>query len=158
MRPMQNPLDRCTDQHRNTATRELEAELAEFSFDGLVQLRVDLADGRVLRGSWTGCVISYKAGRPGSIRRDRSGRARNAFTVLWDHGWITDEEVLAAVDHELAARRPAPAEASADPCPRVAAPASPPFSAHPRALHYLAVTSSTRAVAALADPRAGPGC
>ncbi len=101
---MQYSLERCTEQHRNTAATELGAELAEFSFDGLVQLRDDLANGRVLRGSWTGCVISYKAGAPGSVRRDRLGRARNAFTALWDDGWITDEEVLAAIDHELRGR------------------------------------------------------
>jgi hypothetical protein len=59
----------------------------------------------VVRGSWAGCVISYKRGAPGSARRDRLGRARNAFTVLWDNGWLTDEEVTALVDLELARRR-----------------------------------------------------
>lgn len=98
-------LEGCTEEHRTEAEAELEAELAEFSFDGLVQLREDLARGRVLRGSWTGCVISYKAGAPGSTRRDRHGRARNTFTALWDDGWITDEEVLTAIQRETAARR-----------------------------------------------------
>src|SRR5690606_40878692 len=84
---------------------DLRAELREFSHDGLVQLREDLARSAVVRGSWAGCVISYKRGAPGSTRRDRLGRARNAFTVLWDNGWLTDEEVMAVVDQELERRR-----------------------------------------------------
>jgi hypothetical protein len=95
-------------QDRTQATAELEAELAEFSYDGLTVLRHHLRDGRVLRGSWVGCVISYKRGAAGSARRDRQGRPRNAFTALWDGGWITDEEVLGLVDIELARRRPTP--------------------------------------------------
>jgi hypothetical protein len=90
---------------REHAVSELEAELEEFSYDGLVLLRHDLLQGRVLRGSWAGCVISYKRGAAGSARRDRRGRARNAFTALWDSGWLTDEEVLRRVDTELARRR-----------------------------------------------------
>lgn len=97
------------------AAAELEAELAEFSFDGLTLLRHHLAEGKVLRGSWAGCVISYKRGRPGSTRRDRRGRARNAFTMRWDGGWMTDEEALTLVDAELARRR---AGAPADGQPR----------------------------------------
>ena len=58
----------------------------------------------VVRGSWSGCVISYRNGGAGSCRRDRMGRARNAFTVLWDNGWVTDEEVATAIDRELARR------------------------------------------------------
>jgi hypothetical protein len=94
-------------QDRAQAVAELEAELMEFSYDGLTLLRCHLDDGRVLRGSWAGCVISYKRGVAGSTRRDRQGRARNAFTALWDGGWMTDEEVLRLVDAELARRRPA---------------------------------------------------
>jgi hypothetical protein len=87
------------------AVADLEEELAEFSYDGLVLLRRHLARGKVVRGSWAGCVISYKRGAPGSARRDRRGRARNAFTALWDSGWVTDEEVLGRVDAELLRRR-----------------------------------------------------
>jgi hypothetical protein len=95
-------------QDRVQAVAELEEELAEFSYDGLTLLRRDLRRGRVVRGSWAGCVISYRRGEPGSTRRDHQGRPRNAFTVLWDGGWITDEEVLDRVDTELR-RRAAPA-------------------------------------------------
>ena len=93
---MQNPFSHCSETHRVEAIAELRAELTEFSHDGLIQLIEDLKRGAVVRGSWTGCVISYKRGAPGSARRDRLGRARNAFTVLWDNGWLTDEEVIAA--------------------------------------------------------------
>lgn len=99
-------LDRCTEHHHQDAVAELRSELAEFSHDGLVQLLEDLTGGDVIRGSWAGCVISYKRGAAGSARRDRLGRARNAFTILWDNGWITDEEVRRAVEDELALRRP----------------------------------------------------
>ncbi|MEX1182638.1 MAG: hypothetical protein WEF86_05345 [Gemmatimonadota bacterium] len=98
-------------QHCVEALHELQSELTEFSHDGLTQLRDDLAAHRVLRGTWSGCVISYKRGSPGSCRRDRLGRARNAFTILWDNGWVTDEEVASLLDAELTARasaRPAP--------------------------------------------------
>lgn len=101
---MSGPLDRCTEQYRKDAAAELVAELAEFSYDGLVELQRDLEAGRVLRGSWAGCVISYKRGTAGSTRRDREGRARNAFTSLWDNGWMTDQEVLFAVAGELGRR------------------------------------------------------
>ena len=95
----------CTQElHRTTALQELRAELGDFAFDGLVELRDDLREGRVLRGTWSGCVISYKRGCPGSSRRDRYGRARNAFTILWDKGWITDEEVARLVEQELSGR------------------------------------------------------
>ncbi len=102
---MHNTIERYSERHRDEALADLRAELNEFSHDGLVQLREDLARSAVVRGSWAGCVISYKRGAPGSTRRDRLGRARNAFTVLWDNGWLTDEEVLAMVDLELARRR-----------------------------------------------------
>lgn len=93
-----------SDDHRLEAMSELRSELAEFSFDGLLQLRDDLASHAVLRGSWAGCVISYKSGAPGSCRRDRRGRARNAFTILWDNGWLSDTDVAAAVADELTMR------------------------------------------------------
>ena len=102
---MQSPFTHCSEEHRVVALRELRAELTEFSHDGLVQLIEDLAHGMVARGTWTGCVISYKRGAAGSARRDRLGRARNPFTVLWDNGWLTDEDVLAAAQHEHALRR-----------------------------------------------------
>ena len=92
---------------REHALAELRAELAEFSYDGLVQLREDLERRAVLRGTWTGCVLSYRAGAPGSAKRDRLGRIRNAFTVAWDGGWLTDADVLAEVEAELARRAPA---------------------------------------------------
>ena len=101
---MQNPFSPCSETHRTEAIAELSAELTGFSHDGLVQLSEDLEHGSVARGSWTGCVISYKRGAAGSVRRDRLGRARNAFTILWDSGWITDEETAACVNAELERR------------------------------------------------------
>ena len=101
---MQKRFDRCSEAHRDEALFELRAELADFSHDGLVQLVEDLAFGSVVRGSWTGCVISYKRGAPGSARRDRLGRARNAFTILWDNGWLADEDVIALANAEVEKR------------------------------------------------------
>ncbi len=98
---MRDTFQRYSEAHRSDAMRELDAELGEFSHDGLVELREDLTRGAVVRGSWAGCVMSYKRGAPGSARRDRLGRARNAFTVLWDNGWLTDEEVASRVEVEL---------------------------------------------------------
>jgi hypothetical protein len=103
---MQNALERYSETHRAEALNELRWELAEFSPDGLTQLLEDLSQNKVARGSWGGCVISYRRGAPGSARRDRMGRARNAFTILWDNGWLTDEEVLGLVADELRRRRP----------------------------------------------------
>jgi hypothetical protein len=103
---MNSRIERFSDSQRAEALAELRLELAEFNHDGLVQLGEDLDRHAVLRGSWSGCVISYKRGAPGSCRRDRLGRARNAFTVLWDNGWISDEDVALMLDEELA-RRPA---------------------------------------------------
>jgi hypothetical protein len=102
---MQSPFSRCSETHRMEAIAELGAELTDFSHDGLTQLIEDLAHGSVVRGSWTGCVISYKRGAAGSARRDRMGRARNSFTILWDNGWITDDEVLALAHAELRRRQ-----------------------------------------------------
>ncbi len=111
---MRDTFHRYSHAHRDDALEELGAELREFSHDGLIELRDDLARGVVVRGSWAGCVISYKRGAPGSARRDRMGRARNAFTVLWDNGWLTDEDVATCVDVELGRRqRSAAAKVSA---------------------------------------------
>ncbi len=101
---MQNPFSPCSEPHRNAAIAELSAELGDFSHDGLVQLIEDLRSGRVARGSWTGCVISYKRGAAGSVRRDRMGRARNTFTILWDNGCIPDEDVIANAMMEIRRR------------------------------------------------------
>ena len=101
---MQSPFNRCPETHRMEAIAELRAELTDFSYDGLVQLAEDLTRGSVVRGSWTGCVISYKRGAAGSARRDRMGRARNSFTILWDNGWITDDEVIALTNMEMRCR------------------------------------------------------
>lgn len=101
---MQKKFDRCPESCRDEALSELRAELADFSHDGLIQLTEDLSAGSVVRGSWTGCVISYKRGAAGSTRRDRLGRARNAFTILWDNGWVTDEEVMEAARFEIRRR------------------------------------------------------
>ena len=108
--------ERFSESQRAEALAELRLELAEFNHDGLIQLAEDLDHHAVLRGSWSGCVISYKRGAPGSCRRDRMGRARNAFTVLWDNGALSDQEVATLLGEELA-RRPAPA-------PPVSAPAT----------------------------------
>src|SRR5262245_2664060 len=117
---MQNALERYSETHRVEALNELRWELSEFSPDGLIQLLEDLTHNNVARGSWAGCVISYKRGAPGSARRDRMGRARNAFTILWDNGWLTDEEVVALVEDEQrrrAAKRQAWKSAPVvDPC------------------------------------------
>lgn len=115
---MKNSLVGCSERHRQEGLRELVAELEEFSYDGLTLLRDDLAAGRVIRGSWAGCVLSYKRGAAGSTRRDRLGRARNALTVLWDSGWFSDEEVHAAVVREMVRRRThRPVDEPAEPAP-----------------------------------------
>ena len=117
---MQKRYDRCSEVHREDALSELRAELADFSHDGLVQLFEDLRNHSVVRGSWTGCVISYKRGAAGSARRDRLGRARNAFTILWDNGWLTDDEVLTATEVELRRRRVTELEAVPNPVDQAA--------------------------------------
>lgn len=117
---MNHPIEPYSEKHREEALAVLRAELGDFSHDGLVQLHDDLAAHKVARGSWSGCVISYKRGAPGSARRDRLGRARNAFTVLWDNGWLTDEDVDAVVASELAGRGgPQRRRPAADPAERV---------------------------------------
>ena len=113
---MQNATKTWSEEDYRAAFDVLRAELEEFSYDGLVQLYEDLQQQKVLRGTWAGCVISYKRGAAGSARRDRNGAARNAFTVMWDTGVITESEVLAVVEREMARRgiavvqRPKPAE------------------------------------------------
>jgi hypothetical protein len=106
---MQTAFAHCSETYRVEAIEELRAELTEFNHDGLIQLVEDLTHGAVARGTWTGCVISYKRGAAGSARRDRMGRARNCFTILWDSGWITDEEVAALAKAELQNREIQPA-------------------------------------------------
>jgi hypothetical protein len=105
---MEDTLAGLVDRHRAGALRELEREVAAFDRSGLVRLRADLRAGRILRRSWEGCPLSYRRGAPGSARRDRRGQPRNAFTALWDAGRITDRDVAAVVDRELA-RRDGPA-------------------------------------------------
>lgn len=117
---MHNSIERYSERHREEALAELQAELSEFSYDGLIQLKEDLARRAVVRGSWAGCVISYKRGAPGSARRDRMGRARNAFTVLWDNGWLTDEEVAELVQSEMLRRAEEPAREKPDSAPEPA--------------------------------------
>jgi hypothetical protein len=100
------------------ADTELRAELREFSHDGLVQLAMDLERGVVKRGTWDGCVLSYRRGGAGSVDCDRKGRRGNAFTRFWDSERIREERVQELVRAELAARRlgsrePAPAKAPA---------------------------------------------
>lgn len=112
---MQIPLERYSEVHRIEALHELRSELADFNHDGLIQLIDDLTSNSVVRGSWAGCVISYKRGAPGSARRDRYGRARNAFTILWDNGWLTDEEVLNLATLEIARRTHIPAQKTVAP-------------------------------------------
>jgi hypothetical protein len=105
---------------RSTAFTELDAELAAFCHDGLVQLDGDLARHAVPRGSWDDCVLSYRRGAAGSVRRDRRGRVRSAFTALWDAGRITDEEVAARVAGELLRRAAARSFAALTPPDRAA--------------------------------------
>lgn len=87
------------------ADAELEAELQEFSYDGLVQLELDLERGAVKRGTWDGCVLSYRRGGAGSVDCDRAGRRGNAFTRFWDAERIDATHVLRLADAELQRRR-----------------------------------------------------
>jgi hypothetical protein len=86
---------------RAHALATLDDELTAFGTDALQCLRADLIAGSVRRGTWDGCVLSYRAGALGSVGCDSRGRTRNAFTVLWDSGRLTDREVLARVEAEL---------------------------------------------------------
>lgn len=104
---------------QDDAETELRAELREFSYDGLVQLKQDLERDAVKRGTWDGCVLSYRRGDAGSVDCDRKGRRGNAFTRFWDAERIDVADVRRLVLDELDARpveraptdRPAPAEA-----------------------------------------------
>jgi hypothetical protein len=102
---MQSWMERYAGGGRSEALAELTTALAEFGHDALTQLAADLADHAVPRGSWDGCVLSYRAGQAGSVRCDHRGRTRTAFTVLWDDGVLTDEEVLASVRSEIERRK-----------------------------------------------------
>lgn len=87
------------------ADTELRAELREFAHDGLVQLASDLEDGVVRRGTWDGCVLSYRRGYAGSVDCDRKGRRGNAFTRFWDAERVKEAHVLTLVTDELAERQ-----------------------------------------------------
>lgn len=86
------------------ADAELRAELREFSHDGLIQLEQDLIADRVKRGTWDGCVLSYRRGYPGSVDCDRNGRRGNVFTRFWDAERVDTARVLRLVRAELDAR------------------------------------------------------
>ncbi|MBI4408679.1 MAG: hypothetical protein HY561_03160 [Gemmatimonadetes bacterium] len=88
------------------ADAELRAELREFAHDGLIQLTLDLERGGVKRGTWDGCVLSYRRGYAGSVDCDRKGRRGNAFTRFWDAERIDEMHVLKLVQEELEVRRP----------------------------------------------------
>ncbi len=87
------------------ADTELRAELKEFAYDGLVQLALDLERGTVKRGTWDGCVLSYRRGSAGSVDCDRKGRRGNAFTRFWDAERLDEGHVLELVRAELDGRR-----------------------------------------------------
>lgn len=95
------------------AEAELQAELREFSHDGLVQLQQDLERDSVKRGTWDGCVLSYRRGGAGSVDCDRKGRRGNAFTRFWDAERIDVADVHRLVTEELHARSVERAERSA---------------------------------------------
>ena len=86
------------------AVEVLKKNLRGFSFDGLTELEKDLENDAVNFGTWDGCVLSYRRGERGTTRRDCDGKARNAFTIFWDHGWIKREDVLDAVRQEILTR------------------------------------------------------
>jgi hypothetical protein len=88
------------------ADAELRAELREFSYDGLVQLNIDLEAGEVKRGTWDGCALSYRRGFAGSVDCDRKGRRGNAFTRFWDAERVEDAHVLRLLREEIAERQP----------------------------------------------------
>lgn len=93
------------------ADSELRAELREFAYDGLTQLKLDLQASNVKHGTWDGCVLSYRLGGPGSVSCDRKGRRGNAFTRYWDTEHVSPAFVLQLIDEEMKARsgRQAPA-------------------------------------------------
>lgn len=83
------------------AESELRAELREFAHDGLTQLALDLERGAVKRGTWDGCVLSYRKGGPASVDCDRKGRRGNAFTRYWDAEHFAEARVLELLRAEL---------------------------------------------------------
>lgn len=87
------------------AEAELQAELREFAYDGLTQLHDDLTTHSVKRGTWDGCVLSYRLGGPGSVSCDRKGRRGNAFTRYWDTERVSTATVLRMIEEEMANRR-----------------------------------------------------
>lgn len=89
------------------AENELRCELREFAYDGLVQLSLDLERGIVKRGTWDGCVLSYRRGGAGSVDCDRKGRRGNAFTRFWDAERLDESEVLTWVRAEIESRKAA---------------------------------------------------
>jgi hypothetical protein len=86
------------------AEAELRAELREFAFDGLTQLHDDLSTHAVKRGTWDGCVLSYRLGGPGSVSCDRKGRRGNAFTRYWDTERVPTDTVLRMIQEEIETR------------------------------------------------------
>lgn len=88
------------------AIKSLRKNLEAFAFDALIQLEEDLREGLVTRGTWDGCVLSYRSGDAGSVSRDVDGQARNAFTILWDRRWMSMPEVLRYVNVEIVRRVP----------------------------------------------------
>ena len=87
------------------AEAELRAELREFAYDGLTQLHADISNNAIKRGTWDGCVLSYRLGGPGSVSCDRKGRRGNAFTRYWDTERIAPATVLRLIEEEKEARR-----------------------------------------------------
>ena len=87
------------------AETELRAELREFAYDGLVQVKLDLLANNVKHGTWDGCVLSYRLGSPGSVSCDRKGRRGNAFTRYWDTERVSPSFVLQRIDEEMNARK-----------------------------------------------------
>jgi hypothetical protein len=87
------------------ADHELRSELREFAYDGLVQLGNDLEQQNVKRGTWDGCVLSYRRGYAGSVDCDRKGRRGNVFTRFWDAERLNEEHVLRLVREEINTRR-----------------------------------------------------
>lgn len=102
------------------ADAELRAELAEFAYDGLVQLALDLERNVVKRGTWDGCVLSYRRGYAGSVDCDRKGRRGNAFTRYWDAERIGRDHVLELVRAEIRVRQAAGTDAPRQTEPAIA--------------------------------------
>ena len=86
------------------ADNELRAELKEFAYDGLIQIAADLERKAVKRGTWDGCVLSYRRGYAGSVDCDRKGRRGNAFTRFWDAERLDEAHVLKIVREEIESR------------------------------------------------------